>query len=1103
MKIRINIKPYSAILLVVFMLLLSFPQAVLSQEEKLAVISEYEGDVKVEHESILKTVKKIGNRIRNSAIYDDGSVITMDASTADLVFSDNTSLAINENTSLTITTREASGEEGTDGGFIRKVSDKQGAIVRNIYVEAGKFLADITPSKSVLTEFETPTGVASVRGTAFTLAYVGGVTSIDLTEGLVEFASAGDDVSFSIEPGDFIDVSTPDLGHTSIGVRSGQLDVATDTGTLTVESGESTGVNVDADTGEVTVTAEEGTVTLETITGTATIEEGASATTSVDCTDTCEISLGAEDGTVEFETSSGKVIIEDGETAGTKIDEETGQVSVTSEGGMIEFETTMGNVMMEEGDVIGTHVDAETGDVIMTAEVGTVEFETAMGNVMMNEGDAMGAHIDAETGDMMMTAEEGTIIFETSAGTATIEEGHVVGSAFEEDSGQVTMTAVEGGVSFETPMGMAVMNEGASVEFAFDDNTGEISMSAVGGVSSLETDNGTISMDEGGSFNFTVNPFTGEMTVIDVVGDVVMTNEDGTTMTIEAGTSLGIMQDEGPGSGGHYDGGEYDGPLEPGYGPGDGYDGPEGDDGDHDGMNPDDFEGNVIVTEEGIVYEGTFTDEYGTSVGTFNESTGIFEGTHTDDTGTYTGIHNEADGSFTGIFVDAYTGGIFEGTFTDYGFTGTYTDQSGQVYTFTDFQQSSFYSDQQDQAEIEMAQQHPGTPTSHTLDNPNDWTEGFNAYTTDSFGPIVTTTTPNTNTGDFVETFGSTAGFAVVHTGFGANQNNGFIEATFNFATEAEREFSFDYNFITTENWNETNPVNDVFTAKLIFADDSEYILATASVISSAFTSVSGLPGDTLDSSFGGQTGWLYSFDSIIVPSGITRLRFEVIDDSDNFADSAVLLDNIVDPPVVASSTDYLLTFAKMLRGDIDIHDADLEADAVASAEHQAFIDKVNAVITDMENSSGSDFVAGQDEFLDRLWVARDSLASHEESAGFLQQTGVAHNLLEASIMSDEGVGTNNISAIQNSLNQAKTFLVAHINDFGETDALANIRTNIDAVLANIDNANNNEFTTATMVAIRQGIKQAFSDTIDNMNGGHSHPECSDPTLSCYSTPTS
>ena len=177
-----------------------------------------------------------------------------------------------------------------------------------------------------------------------------------------------------------------------------------------------------------------------------------------------------------------------------------------------------------------------------------------------------------------------------------------------------------------------------------------------------------------------------------------------------------------------------------------------------------------------------------------------------------------------------------------------------------------------------------------------------------------------------------------------------------------------------------------------------------------------------------------------------------------------------------------------MLRGDIEVHDADLEADAVASAEHQAFIAKVNEVITDMENISDSEFMAGRDEFFDRLWVARDTLAGHEDTTEFLQQTGVAHHLLEASVMATEDFGTH-IASITDSINQAKTFLVAHINDFGETDALANIKTNIDSVLANIENVNNNEFTTATMVAIKTGIKKAFSDTIDHMSGdGHECP---------------
>ena len=255
--------------------LLSLPQIVLSQqEERLAVVSEYEGDVKVVHEAISKTVKKIGNRIRNSAVYKDGSVMTMHKSTADLVFNDNTSLEIDEDTSLTISSREMSGEEKAEGGFIRQVSGKQGGVVRNINVKVGKFMANITPSKSVLTEFETPSGVASVRGTAFKFAYVGGVTSIDLTQGLIDFASAGNDVSFSIKPGIAVNVSTTGFGRTSVSVDRGRLNVTTATGTsISIEERGSLEVTTDAETGEMEVTGVEGEVTITNDDGTILIPE--------------------------------------------------------------------------------------------------------------------------------------------------------------------------------------------------------------------------------------------------------------------------------------------------------------------------------------------------------------------------------------------------------------------------------------------------------------------------------------------------------------------------------------------------------------------------------------------------------------------------------------------------------------------------------------------------------------------------------------------------------------------------------------------------------------------------------------------------------------
>ena len=403
------------------------------------------------------------------------------------------------------------------------------------------------------------------------------------------------------------------------------------------------------------------------------------------------------------------------------------------------------------------------------------------------------------------------------------------------------------------------------------------------------------------------------------------------------------------------------------------------------------------------------------------------------------------------------------------------------------------------------------------------WTSSrVNAYTTPSFHIInpPTAGTPKNNA-TFIENFGTNeAGgnnFAVIHTGAGKNAREGNLQWEFTVPAGGEtRTFSFDYNFITTEFAIASGGYNDYFTAQLLNSSDGVvHTFATESRSASTLSGVSGqFPSETFgDGSSstrqGSQTGWQSISDVALgLAAGAYKLKFSVFDvdengalavvgDNDALYDSAVLIDNVVDPPVASPSTDYLLTFARMLSGESDIHDADLEADAVASEEHQAFIARVNEVISDMDNISVSAFMEGRDEFLDRLWAARDIVTGHEETTEFLQQSAVAHHLLEANLILNEGINTTSIVAIQDSINQAKSFLVAHINDFGESDALANIKTNIDSVLSDIDNMNNNVYTTATLVAIRDGIKQAFSDTIDHMNGG-GHAVCDDPTLPCY-----
>ncbi len=535
-----------------------------------------------------------------------------------------------------------------------------------------------------------------------------------------------------------------------------------------------------------------------------------------------------------------------------------------------------------------------------------------------------------------------------------------------------------------------------------------------------------------------------------------MTNEDGTTMTLEGGTNMGIMQDDG-----------NEGPMEPEPGQDDGNEGPM-----EPGPGPDDGHHDLLPNISDGQGEGTYTE-------------GVYEGTMTDDSGTYAGTYTEGNNTF----------------------AGTYTDTAGNTYNYTDYQQSSYNAADDDTTTTTTSATSPPWVVDATSAKSIDWSSSRpNTLTRNSFnnvGTLVSPNIPNTRTGDFEEHFGSAANVALIHTGFDGTLSHGSLEWEFNVDPFESRHFSFDYNFIMDT----AHTQNDTFKALLIESNGNEIILAQETVHASNFLTtpegyLDSVPIDIpLKSGDVFQTGWqtfagYIDFGSV---AGTTTLRFKVTDNVGS-TDTAVLLDNIVDPPVVASSTDYLLTFARMLRGEVDIHDADLEADAVVSAEHQAFIAKVNEVISDMENVSGSEFMAGRDEFLDRLWVARDSLADHEDTTGFLQQTGVAHHLLEASIMTDRGIGTN-IAAIKDSINQAKAFLVAHVNDFGETDALASIKTNIDSVLANIENVNNNEFTTATIVTIRDGIKQAFSDTIDHMNNNgcnnSEHPECDQQVLPC------
>ncbi len=121
-----------------------------SGEEKLAVINKYKGNVSVQREGDNLIVEKRGARIKNSSIYNNDSISTKKKSTAELMFNDSSHFDINEKTTLTIS------EE--------KTTKSNENLIRRVKIKAGGVLAEIIPSKTVLTEFELPTGVATIRG---------------------------------------------------------------------------------------------------------------------------------------------------------------------------------------------------------------------------------------------------------------------------------------------------------------------------------------------------------------------------------------------------------------------------------------------------------------------------------------------------------------------------------------------------------------------------------------------------------------------------------------------------------------------------------------------------------------------------------------------------------------------------------------------------------------------------------------------------------------------------------------------------------------------------------------------------------------------------
>ncbi len=548
-------------------------------------------------------------------------------------------------------------------------------------------------------------------------------------------------------------------------------------------------------------------------------------------------------------------------------------------------------MIVESGESTKVDVDADTGEVHVTADKGTVDFETSMGNVMMGEGNVIGALLNAETGEVIMTAEVGMMEFETAMGKVMMDEGEAMGAHIDAESGQMFMSAERGDIMFETSAGTANLEHGEIVGTAFDQDTGQVTMMAMEGEVSFDTPMGMAVMQEGAVMEVTFDDNTGEMSMSSGGGSYTLETDNG-IITMEDGGSMEFTVDHNTGEitvtgvtgeivmtnkdgttmtieTGTNLGIMHDGSMESDDGH-DGYEGQEGE-GPEDGT----FEDNSTETYEGMVYEGTMTDAFGM----------------------WTGTYNEADNMFVGMLQ------LNDGSSFIFGADGSVMDQYGNQLTQQQIQQLMGQTGGDNNDNNNNATSPHPSPEEVTFDNVP---QGL------SDQPVNSGNTASSLGVNFGYKYGgSDDRFAVIHTG-GPSVTMGKLGIEFNFAEAATRTLSFDYNFITTESGG-----SDTFTAILIMPDLSTETLVSLTSSVSGMTGVSGLTG--LDNTTGDQTGWLTYEGTWNIPAGITQLVFEVNDVGGNDNDSAALIDNVLDPIVETSSTDYMLTFARMLRGLISM----------------------------------------------------------------------------------------------------------------------------------------------------------------------------------------
>ena len=132
--------------------------------ERVAQLSKVAGEVEITRaeDGRVDPARQVGPRVRGGSVFAGDVVATGAGASATLVFGDGTRVDLEANTRLTIK------EVDLSRLYAQGKSDKP--IGRTIKLLAGDIYSEIAKNPEIATEFETPSGVAAVKGTRISLS---------------------------------------------------------------------------------------------------------------------------------------------------------------------------------------------------------------------------------------------------------------------------------------------------------------------------------------------------------------------------------------------------------------------------------------------------------------------------------------------------------------------------------------------------------------------------------------------------------------------------------------------------------------------------------------------------------------------------------------------------------------------------------------------------------------------------------------------------------------------------------------------------------------------------------------------------------------------